>query len=104
MGFFIWCLCGCLFIGIGVAAFFSKKPAGFWSNIEVFSVTDVKKYNRAVGKLFVVFGLVFIVLGLPLLAGQNSPYAIFSVLGVMISVIVLMAIYITVIERKYKKK
>ena len=104
MAFVIWCLCGCLFIGLGVFAFFSKKPVGFWANVKTFAVNDVKKYNAAMGKLFCIYGLVFDLLGLPLLDGQSSPLAIVSVVGVMLSIIVLMVIYVTVIEPKYKKK
>ena len=42
MAFVIWCLCGCLFIGLGVFAFFSKKPVGFWANVKTFAVNDEK--------------------------------------------------------------
>ena len=104
MGFVIWCIVSCFFIGLGIFAFFSKKPVGFWANVKMFEVTDVKKYNRAVGKLFCVWGIVFVILGLPLLAGQNSPLIFISVIGVMFSVIIAMVVYITVIESKYKKK
>ena len=41
-------------------------------------------YNHAVGKLFVIYGAILIALGLPLLSGQNSPFILLSVLGVMI--------------------
>jgi len=57
-----------------------------------------------VGKLFIAFGAVFILLGLPLLVRQNSPWILLSVLGVMIETITVMVIYTTVIESKYKKK
>jgi hypothetical protein len=57
-----------------------------------------------VAKLFGVFGVVFIILGLPLLAGQNSAWAILSIVGVMIESIAAMAVYSTVIEKKYRKR
>ncbi len=104
IGFIIWGLTGLLFVGMGIYAFFSKKPTGFWANAEMFEVTDVKKYNSAVAKLFCAFGIVFILLGLPLLAEENSALIILSVLGTMLETIVMMAIYVTVIENKYKKK
>ena len=104
IAFLIWSVVGCLFIGVGIYSFFAKKPAGFWANAEMFQVIDLKKYNRAVGKLFCAFGIVFIILGLPLLSGQNSPWIFLSSLGVMIECIAIMTIYITVIEKKYKKK
>ena len=103
-GFIIWAAVGLLFVGIGIYARFAQKPVGFWANAEMFEVTDVRAYNRAVGKMFIVFGVVFVLLGLPILAGQNSPWAIISVIGVVFEIIALMAVYTTVIEGKYKKK
>ena len=77
---------------------------GFWANAKMFEVTDVRKYNAAMGKLFIGFGMIFIILGLPLLSGQNSALIILSAFGVMAEVILMMAIYTIVIEKKYKKK
>jgi FtsH-binding integral membrane protein len=106
LAFVIWSAIGLLFIGMGIYAFFTKKPQpmGFWANAKMFEVTDVKKYNAAMGKLFMGFGVVFIALGLPLLSGQNSPLIILSMFGVMAETIFTMAIYTLVIEKKYKKK
>lgn len=50
-----------------------------------------------------VFGAVLILLGLPLLDGQNSPYVIISMLGIMLEAIAAMAVYVIVIERKCRK-
>ncbi len=104
LGFIIWALVGCIMIGIGISAFFSKKAVGFWANVKMFPVTDIKKYNNATGKLFICYGAIFILLGTPLLGGQNSPYILFSVLGIMIETIVTMVIYSLVITKKYRKK
>jgi len=104
MGFIIWCIVGLIFIVLGVISFFSKKPTGFWANVDMFQVTDTKQYNHAMGKLFSIFGIVFIVLGLPLLTGQNSAWILLSMLGVVGETIITMVIYITRIEKKYKKK
>ena len=105
LAFLIEALFGVVFIFLGIYAFCSKREAafGFWANAEMFPVKDVKAYNRAVGKLWMVFGAVFILLGLPLLGGQNSPYAVISILGIMLEAIAAMAVYVTVIERKYRK-
>lgn len=102
LAFAIWAVLGLLFMALGVRAFFAKKPQHFWSNVKMMEVNDVKKYNRAVGKMFIVFGAVLILLGLPLLM-ENKAWMILSVLGVMVSAIAMMAVYSTVIERKYKK-
>ena len=106
LAFTFWSIIGLLFIILGIYAFFSKKaqPMGFWANAKMFEVTDVRKYNAAMGKLFIGFGMIFIILGLPLLSGQNSALIILSAFGVMAEVILMMAIYTIVIEKKYKKK
>lgn len=104
LGFLIWCLSGVVFLLIGIYAFFAKKAVGFWANAKVFEVNDVKGYNRAVGKLFISFALIFIILGLPLLAGQNSAWIILSIFGVVAEMIGMMVIYTLVIEKKYKRK
>ena len=103
IGFVIWIILGCLFICLGVFSFFSKKAMGFWANAEMFEVTDIKKYNRAVAKLFCAFGIVFIFLGFPLLSEQNSAWVLLSVVGVVVESITAMVVYTTVIEKKYKK-
>lgn len=103
-GFIIWAIVGCIIIGIGISAIFSKKAVGFWANIKIFPVNDIKKYNRATGSLFIIYGVILIVLGIPLLSGQNSPYILLSVLGVMIETIAIMGIYSLVITKKYRKK
>ena len=104
LGFVIWSICGCFFLGLGIYALFSKKPIGFWAGQEVGEVTDLKKYNHAMAKMFSVMGIGFVLLGIPLLGGQNSAGIVISILGVMFESILMMVIYITVIERKYKKK
>lgn len=103
IGFIIWCMTGGFFIALGIFALFSKKPVGFWANAKMFEVNDLKKYNRAMCKLFCTMGSVFIALGLPLLLGQNSPWILLSVIGTMLEVIIAMMVYIIVIEKKYKK-
>lgn len=103
IGFAIWSVIGCLMIAAGIFAFFSRRAVGFWANGEVIQVTDIRKYNRAMGKLFCAFGIAFIFLGLPLLSGQNSAWILLSVVGVMAETILTMIIYTTVIEKKYKK-
>ena len=102
--FLIWCLCSLFFVGLGIASFFAEKPMGFWANAKMFEVTDVKRYNHAVGKMWIVFGIIFMGLGIPLMKGKDSPNIIISILGIPIAVIALMVVYTTIIEKKYKKK
>lgn len=104
IGFILWCVFGCLFICLAAYTWFSKKPMGFWANAEVFEVSDVKKYNHALSWLFCTYGIVLIVLGLPLLAGPNSPWIVITILGIMLESIAAMIVYSAVIEKKYKKR
>ncbi len=103
--FIIWSVMGVGFIGMGIYDYCAKttRPFGFWSNAKVADIKDVPAYNKALGKLFVAFGIIFIILGLPLLAGQNSPWIILSIAGVMVLAIISMAVYTIGIEAKYRK-
>ena len=103
-GFIIGVIVGCFFIGIGIFSFHAKKAVGFWANARMFEVNDIKGYNHAMGKLWCVFGIVFILLNTPMLDGQNSPLVMITILGVMVEVIVLMIVYTQVIEKKYRKQ
>ena len=104
--FIIWSIMGLAFIVWGIYSIYAKnqKAFGFWANVPKFEVTDVKAYNKALGKLWIALGLGFIALGLPLLGGQNSPWIIFSILGCMILAITAMVVYVVVIEPRYRKK
>jgi len=106
MAFILWILIGIGFLIGGIVALFAKKakPFGFWANAEVFPVKDAKAYNKALGKLFIVFGIVFMLLGIPLLGGQNSGGVVFTILGTMFLAIFTMVIYVTLIEKKYRKE
>ena len=89
---------------LGIKDMFSKNPVGFWANTETIKVKDVKGYNRASGLLFIIYGIIFVILGIPLLEGQNTPYVLLSVIGVMVETIVIMAAYSLVIVKKYEEK
>lgn len=104
IGFVIWAIVGCIMIAFGIHAFVAKKPVGFWANAETMKVNDVKGYNRATGKLFVAYGLIFILLGLPMLGEQNNALILVSVLGVMFETVAMMGIYVLYIEKKYRAK
>lgn len=106
IAFIIWALMGVLFIAMGIYDLSSKKakPFGFWANAEVAPIEDVKGYNRALGILWCVYGVLFVLIGLPLLAGQNSGSIIISMLGTMFISIGAMVAYVVGIEPKYRKK
>ena len=100
--FVIWMALGILIAALGVYCFFAKKQVGFWANAKTPEMRDVRAYNRAVGKLWLVYAAVFCVLGLPLLREQPSALTALSVVGVMLEIVVLIVVYMK-IEQKYKK-
>lgn len=102
--FGVWSACGILLAFLGIYAFFAKKEIGFWANAKPVAVTDVRGYNRAVGKLFIAGGVVFILLGLPLLKGQNTAGILLSMLGIVFGSLAMMIVYTVGIESKYRKK
>ena len=103
-GFIIWSLFGVFIIGLGIKDMFSKNPVGFWANTETIKVKDVKGYNRASGLLFLIYGIIFVILGIPLLDGQNTQYVQLAVIGEMVETIVIMAANRIVIVKKYEEK
>lgn len=107
IAFVLWCAAGTAFIFFAVYAWFSNKPKpmGFWANAEMFEVSDIKKYNRAVARLFGAYGIGFVILGFPILSEvKNSAWILLTIVGVMIESVIAMAVYSLSIERKYRKK
>ena len=106
MAFIIWSIVGAAFIvmGIYISNSGKAKPFGFWANAEVAPIEDVKGYNRAWGTLWCAYGILFTLMGAPLLKGQNSGLIILSILGVMLISIAAMVVYVVGIEPKYRKK
>ena len=104
-GFVIWILVSVMFLGFGISAFRADKPVGFWANAKIPEIENVRAYNKAVGKLWCVFAVVFALLGFPfLVAEQNSPLFLISVVGMMIEIIAVAIVYSLGIEAKYRKK
>lgn len=106
LAFIIWGIVGVLFIIMGIYDFNSRKnkPFGFWANAKTAPIKDVTAYNRALGKLWCVFGILFTLIGLPLLDKQHPGLIILSILGAMIISIAAMVVYVVAIEPKYRKK
>ena len=108
IAFIVWTIMGVLFIGMGIYDMNSKKekPFGFWANAKVGPIEDLKGYNRALGILWCVYGILFILIGLPLLIldEKNSGLIIIPVVGAMLISIGAMIVYSVGIESKYRKK
>jgi len=104
IGFVICAVMGLLFVGWGIYCFKATKPTGFWANADTPDFADVKKYNCAMGKFWITYGVVFILLCIPILGGQNNAGLIITILGVAFESIIAMAVYTVGIEPKYRRK
>ena len=108
LAFVIWIIVGLVFTVYGTVVMCSKKekPFGFWANAKVGPIEDLKGYNRALGILWCVYGILFILIGLPLLIldEKNSGLIIIPVVGAMLISIGAMIVYSVGIESKYRKK
>lgn len=101
MGFIIWTIISIVFVYIGITTRRSNIPVNLFTFSDVPKVNDVKGYNRAVSNLWLVFTVLFEVIGISLLfIKQNSPFVVLIVLGVVFLVIGTMVAYIK-IESKY---
>lgn len=101
IGFLIFSLCSLIFFVIGISTYCSKKAAGFWANAKTPEIKDIRNYNHAVARIWWLFAVMIFLLGIPMLAGQNSAWGIVSVLGSLPAVIIIMILY-TRVEQKYR--
>lgn len=95
-----WMLVSGIFEVIGIVSWRSEKAVGFWNISQQIQVSDIKKYNHAVAKMWFVFGGIFAVIGLAVLI-DDSVGIVGMVLGGMFWSIALMVVY-TRIEKKYR--
>ena len=103
IGFIIWSIVTVIFLGISISCRKSNEAVGFFTGCKPPVVEDVKRYNKAVSKLWFVSAGIYEVLGLPLLfLEQNSLLFIPIIFAVVIGLIVMMVAYLR-IEAKYKK-
>ena len=102
-GFIFWTAIALAIAVIGIIAGRSKKASGFFAGVNPPEVTDVVKYNRSVGILWIVYAVLLELFGVPLLfMKQNSAGFAVSILGVVFISIGL-AIAYTLILAKYRK-
>lgn len=91
MAFLFWLFVAGGFFLFGIYCLHADKAVRFWANDEEeIIVKDIQAYNKAMGKLWIWAGILFGLLGLPLLLEQNSPWSILSILGSLPLVIMLM--------------
>jgi len=104
IAFCIWSLLALLFVVFGICTLLAKKPMPFWTHERKIEVSNVKAYNKALALLYFVYSFVMLILGIPmLLSRQNSAGFIIPVLGLPIASILMIAVYVTCIEAKYRR-
>ena len=102
MGFILWTIISIVFVYIGITTRRSSIPVNLFTFSDVPKVNDVKGYNRAVSNLWLVFTVLFEMIGISLLfIKQNSPFVVLIVLGVVFLGIGMKVAYIK-IESKYR--
>lgn len=103
MAFVIWSAVCALFIGIGISCIKSSIAVGFFTFTEPSDVKDISGYNKAVAKLWMIYAVIFEIIGIPLLyLKQNSPMILLLMPLAIIWVISLIIVYLK-IESKFRK-
>ena len=103
--FFLSCLlCGAIFLGMGVYAAKKKTPMNFWSGVAVpsESISDIPAYNRAMGKLWGGYSVVWFLSGLVGLWQPLAATVLMCILGSGGAVV--LALVYKRIEKKYRIK
>ena len=95
-------VCSLIFIAFSMYAFLSKKPINFWAGEKIPSslVTDVKKYNRANGFMWLIYGLCW---GIAAIIGLFSIEISAGITVILCAGIVIMIIVNRSIRKKYFK-
>ena len=102
IGFVIWSIVALTFVSIAISTYRAEEPVGFFTFVKPPIVKDIKKYNKAVSVLWLVFAIILEVIGIPFLfLKQNSPLFLVMILGVVALVIGLMIAYLR-LESKEK--
>lgn len=105
LAFFIIIVIIFIFIFIGISMINTKdKPIQYLSNTKKLpNVKDIRGYNKAIGKIFIIFALLLLpILSPVVLLAQNSKYLFLSILLMPFWVIGLIISCIFT-EGKYKK-
>ncbi|MEG1253160.1 MAG: hypothetical protein RSA96_02985 [Erysipelotrichaceae bacterium] len=96
---------GLFFIAIGLYAWNTQAPIGFFTGLDVErnEISNIKGYNREVGKMWMIYGTVFI--GVSVLSIPFGAWAYFIVtLFVLFFGMIVMIMHYDTIYDKYKVK
>ena len=102
-GFVIWSAVSLLLFGIGIWSWRSEKAVGFYTGVKPPEVTDVRAYNRSVGKLWFAYAALLELLYIPLMIPALHDTGILWLgLGTPVITIGLLIGYHRILQR-YKK-
>ncbi|MEG1702706.1 MAG: hypothetical protein RR267_07425 [Erysipelotrichaceae bacterium] len=96
---------GLFFIAIGLYAWNTQAPIGFFTGLDVErnEISNIKGYNREVGKMWMIYGTVFF--GVSVLSIPFGAWAYFIViLFVLFFGMIVMIMHYDTIYDKYKVK
>lgn len=95
-------VCALCLMGFGIYALKSKNPINFWAGDKIppEKITDIKKYNRANGIMWLTYGALF--LSCCVITFFNDMLAGMVCMGLAVAGIpALIFIYICIIKKKY---
>ena len=97
IGFVVWSMVSIIFVAISICVNRSEKAVGFFTFVKSPKVKDIKAYNKAVSRLWIIFALVLEILGVPFIfAEQNSLMFILTILGSIVLIIGTMIGYLII--------
>lgn len=93
--------CGLVFVSLGIWAFVRKTPMHFWAGSTVLpeTITNVKKYNRANGLMWIIAALQFFIAPVIAYFDFNLAMSIFSI-AVPLTVVLLIIAFL-IIQRHF---
>lgn len=97
---------GMMMFAVALYDAFSTKPISIYNQGKpphASELTDVKKYNQATAKLMFMYGCVFIIEGL-FLSSEPLICMVVGILTIMPGIVIVIAIYESIIIKKYKIK
>ncbi len=96
---------GFMMMCVSIYYYFSKKPVTIYNNSnppKIDQITNIRSYNHATSRLMLIYGMVFIFEGL-MIHGKLICFFL-VILTVMPGIIIVIAIYESVILKKYLKR
>ena len=105
--FIIWNVCTLICLIIGFRTRTMSRPTGFFTGDSTPEVTDTAAYNKAVGRLWIRYGIGLAVIGLPLLRLKQNEFSlwwIFIMLGTVFITIALVLSYMKIQDTYFRKK